>query len=114
MFFYRVSVSIGIGPGAYAYVGDILPEKGVAVCYQGYWIFTASIGQLFPIFQKSIGLGACFFAFAIITFFGAYFSWLFVKETKGMSRVQIEQLFDEDNNMDNNKQSNGERISKSD
>lgn len=50
MFFYRVSVSIGIGPGAYAYVGDILPEKGVAVCYQGYWIFTASIGQLFPIF----------------------------------------------------------------
>ena len=65
--------SISLGPIAFIYISDILPDIGVGFCIGWMWVFTMVIGYFFPIFEKQYGIEVCFLIFAILSCIGLVF-----------------------------------------
>ncbi|KAL4446869.1 hypothetical protein ABPG74_014841 [Tetrahymena malaccensis] len=94
-FFSRSYTASAYGPNSFAYSADILCPKSLSLIYLFYWGFEAIVGFIFPILIDSLGLSFAFFFFAMNCAAGFYFVHHYIKETKGLTRKQVECLFDE-------------------
>ena len=87
------SFGISLGPVVWLYLPEILPEKGVSIAALANWVFCGIIGFCFPIVNKSIKIQGTFLIFLICCVFSLFYVFFFVKETKGKSSEEIEQMF---------------------
>lgn len=88
VFVYIASFGIGLGPIPWLLLSEILPTYAVSpassVATGVNWGANFVIGLGFPSMAKGLG-SATFVVFAAINFFGVFYIWYFVPETKGRS-----------------------------
>lgn len=93
---YMFSFGISLGPIVWIYLPEILPEKGVSLAALFNWIGCGILGLFFPIVEKAIKIQGAFLIFLGCCIAGLIYMAIFVKETKGKSAEEIEEMFEED------------------
>ncbi|KAL6850584.1 hypothetical protein ACO1O0_007708 [Amphichorda felina] len=88
-----MSYNISFGP---LYTGEIFPtrirEAGVAIGTATQWLFNFVFSQVTPHAVKNLGWKT-FVMFAVFNWALVVFVWFFIKETKGKSLEEMEELF---------------------
>ncbi|CAD7011652.1 facilitated trehalose transporter Tret1 [Ceratitis capitata] len=91
---YILMFSVGFGPVPWVFMAEVFTEdiKGIAGSLSGTsnWACAFIVTQVFPILNDSIGGGACFAIFSIISAVGAVYIYFFVLETKGKTFAEIQ------------------------
>lgn len=90
---YMIAFGLAVGPIPWIYISDILPDIAVGVAVLANWASAFIIGLTFQPLVDAIGLQWGFFIFGICSIVGAVFGLIVMKETKGKSKVEIEELF---------------------
>ena len=93
IFLFLIVFSVGLGPVAWTYNSEILPEKGQAIATMVAFVCMAVGTVVFPIALKKFGIYSCFFFFGLICFLGIFFLIFKIKETKDLTQKQIEGIF---------------------
>jgi len=89
IFFFMAGLSID--PIVWVYNADILPDKGIGIVTCINWMTAVFVIMGVPYFVISdIGKEGTFLIAAICCFLATIFSIIFVKETKGKSKLEIE------------------------
>ncbi|KAF6828845.1 hypothetical protein CPLU01_08283 [Colletotrichum plurivorum] len=91
-----MSYNISWGPAPWVYMGEIFPsrirEAGIAIGTSTQWLFNFVFSQVTPHAVQNLGwrtfLMFCIFNWALVVFV-----WFFIKETKGKSLEDMEELF---------------------
>nr|XP_014085686.1 facilitated trehalose transporter Tret1 [Bactrocera oleae] len=91
---YILMFSVGFGPVPWVFMAEVFTEdvKGIAgsISATTNWLCAFIVTQVFPILNESIGGGACFAIFAIISFVGGIYIYFCVLETKGKTFAEIQ------------------------
>ena len=91
IFFFQFIAGMSIDPIVWVYNADILPDKGVGIVTCINWMTAVVVIVGMPNFVISdIGLEGTFLMASILCFMATIFSIIFVKETKGKSKIEIE------------------------
>lgn len=90
---YMIAFGLSAGPVPWVYIADILPDMAVGVAVLANWMSAFVIGLGFTPVVNGLGLQWGFWIFAIITIIGVAFGVVVMKETKGKSKVQIDDMF---------------------
>ncbi|XP_034248330.1 facilitated trehalose transporter Tret1-like [Thrips palmi] len=92
---YMMGFSVGLGPVAWLYVGEIFPDrvKGVAssVANASNWVCAFLVTKFFPIVNESLGVQVSFWAFGACCLVGVAAVGLLFPETKGKTLDQIQE-----------------------
>jgi len=96
IYFEAASFNLSWGPLAWLYLGEIFPnrirEPGIALGAATQWLFNFVFSQITPHALANIGwktfLMFCVFNYAIVVY-----AWFFLKETKGKSLEEMEEVF---------------------
>ncbi|CCF32102.1 hypothetical protein CH063_04551 [Colletotrichum higginsianum] len=91
-----MSYNISWGPAPWVYMGEIFPtrirEAGIAIGTSTQWLFNFVFSQVTPHAVQNLGwrtfLMFCIFNWALVVFV-----WFFIKETKGKSLEEMDELF---------------------
>jgi MFS family permease len=90
---FTSAFNFGIAPVTCTILGEIFKtEAKKFVAPMGLMVdsfLTFVLGFTFPMLVDAIGLGYTFYIFAIISFFGIFYSIFFIPETKGKSFKKI-------------------------
>lgn len=101
---YIFSYGASLGPIVWLYLPEILPEKGVSVAAIANWVGCGILGFIFPILRKAIEIQGTFLIFLGCCVLAMIYMSIFVKETKGKTTEEIEELFRNDaNKLENEK-----------
>jgi MFS transporter, SP family, arabinose:H+ symporter len=92
MLLFVVFFESSLGPVLWIYCGDTLTDRGVGLAVAMNWVGTIIITACFGFYAEFIGIGYAFLTFAAICFFGFFYVFVFIKETKGKTRDEIERL----------------------
>ena len=90
----------GPGPITWLYMAEIMQDKGSSIATVMNWGINLLISFFVPIIIKKIGdenVGYIFYFMAAATVLGTIFIGIFMKETKGKTGGQIEEMFDKSN-----------------
>lgn len=91
---YILMFSVGFGPVPWVFMAEVFTEdvKGIAgsISATTNWSCAFIVTQVFPILNDSIGGGACFAIFAVISAVGGIYIYFCVLETKGKSFAEIQ------------------------
>ncbi|XP_054740674.1 facilitated trehalose transporter Tret1 [Anastrepha obliqua] len=91
---YILMFSVGFGPVPWVFMAEIFSDdiKGIAGSISGTtnWSCAFIVTQVFPILNNSIGGGACFAIFAIISALGGVYIYFCIPETKGKTFTEIQ------------------------
>ncbi|KAG9252852.1 general substrate transporter [Emericellopsis atlantica] len=91
-----MSYNISWGPVPWVYTGEIFPnrirEAGVALATATQWLFNFVFSQATPHAVENLGWKT-FVMFSVFNFALVVFVWFFIKETKGKSLEQMDELF---------------------
>ncbi|KAK9425289.1 putative Quinate permease [Seiridium unicorne] len=91
-----MTYNISWGPVSWLYMGEIFPtrlrEAGIAVGTATQWLFNFVFSQATPYAINNIGWRT-FLMFCIFNWALAVYAWFFIKETKGKSLEEMEELF---------------------
>lgn len=90
IFLYYLAFNFSLGPIIWLYNSEILPSKGISIATMCNWISATIIVFALPYFKD---LWVLFLFYGIICFLAVIFSIVVVKETKGLSKVEIAHLF---------------------
>ena len=86
-----------IGPAFWTLVAEMFPNRirGQAVAMASFtqWVFTFLVVLLFPHVLAALGGTLTFLFLAIMAFIQLLIAWLFIRETKGKSLEEIEDLW---------------------
>lgn len=88
-------IGFELGPGAvgWPYVAEICNPRGVTLATMANWFWTLVIAIIWPSMNKWMPDGKALLVFVGITFVGLVFFIVFMKETKGKSKDEIERMF---------------------
>lgn len=91
--FYYFFAGASTDPVVWILTADLLPEIGVGICATSNWITVIIVIFAFPYMhpKENFGLNYTFLFFSIITLLYFIFNFLFLKETKNKSYLQIEE-----------------------
>uniref|UniRef100_A0A1B6E1B6 Major facilitator superfamily (MFS) profile domain-containing protein n=2 Tax=Clastoptera arizonana TaxID=38151 RepID=A0A1B6E1B6_9HEMI len=93
---YIVFFSIGFANNAYALVGEMFSPnvKAVGTAATNCFGFICALLALFLYYSvyEAVGMFASFWLFSILCLMAAWFVWLFVPETKGLSLDDIQEI----------------------
>ncbi|XP_012261825.2 facilitated trehalose transporter Tret1-like [Athalia rosae] len=95
---YLFSLNIGVGPIAWVYLGEIFPcsvkiEFSIASSILN-WLISLTMILSFLEISEGIGKENMMWLFAGISLIGTIFTMIFIKETKQLSIVEMEEKFD--------------------
>lgn len=90
---YMIAFGLAVGPIPWIYIADILPDIAVGVAVLANWASAFVIGLTFQPIVDAIHLQWGFFIFGICSIVGAVFGLIVMKETKGKSKVEIDEMF---------------------
>jgi len=82
-----------VGPLPWVYMADLLPDVGLGVAALANWLAVFVIGMVFPPLASGIGTAPAFFIFTGLSLLGTIFIFIWCKETKGKSQVEIAAMF---------------------
>jgi hypothetical protein len=93
MAIFLMSVQMGPGPLGMFYMQEVSNYKGVAVGAASNWFVLILIGLLTkPLFDSSI-VNYAFIIFGVINSIATLAIYCFVKETKGLSEIEVSKLY---------------------
>lgn len=93
---YMFGFGLSLGPVVWLYLPEILPEKGVSIAALANWVGCLIIGLCFPIVKDAIKIQGTFLIFLACCVASLIYIALWVKETKGKSGEEIEEMFEEE------------------
>lgn len=91
---YIIACSVGFGPLPWFMMPELLSNEAkswvssIAVCFN--WALAFIVTKFFPVMTNEMGSEATYFTFFIICIIGTLFVIVFVPETKGKTREQIQ------------------------
>ncbi|EDK31223.1 MFS sugar transporter (macronuclear) [Tetrahymena thermophila SB210] len=89
----RSYIASTYAPNSLAYVSDICGDKGISIAFMSYWFFQGVVGFLFPQSLFYIGYPLTFLIFCANSVLGSVFVNRYVKETQGLTRIEIMLLY---------------------
>ena len=105
-FLYLFAFSLSLGPLIWVYQTEILPEKGISLSVICNWLVLTIVIFISPILIQKTGAYTAYFVFCGFLIFSQLYMIKLLKETKGKSFREVEQIFDE---ADKDKLINGDR-----
>jgi SP family arabinose:H+ symporter-like MFS transporter len=97
MLFYIACFAFSLGPITWIIINEIFPTevrvKAVAFCTLMLWVAVWAVGQFVPWLLTTAGPAVLFWIFALFSAANFFFSWKVVKETKGRSLEEMEEVF---------------------
>ena len=90
---YIFAFGISLGPIAWIYVAEILPDIGISLAALVNWVSAVIIIQTFPLVQDFTSARVSFSVFLFSCIFGILFVSVFIKETKDKTNAQIIEMF---------------------
>jgi SP family arabinose:H+ symporter-like MFS transporter len=97
MLFYIACFAFSLGPVTWIIINEIFPTeirvKAVAFCTLMLWVAVWAVGQFVPWLLATAGPAVLFWIFALFSGVNFFFSWKVVKETKGKSLEEMEDVF---------------------
>ena len=97
MLVYIACFAFSLGPVTWIIINEIFPThvrvKAVTVCTMALWIAVWLVGQFFPWLLEKAGAAFTFWAFAFFCLINLIFSIKIVKETKGKSLEEMNEVF---------------------
>ena len=97
---FIIIFELGPGPITWLYMAEIMQDKGSSVATVMNWGINLLISYFVPVIIKKIGddnVGYIFYFMGAASVVGTLFIGIFMKETKGKSVAQIEEMFDKSN-----------------
>jgi Na+/melibiose symporter-like transporter len=97
---FIVIFELGPGPITWLYMAEIMQDKGSSIATVMNWGINLLISYFVPVIIQSIGpdnVGYIFYFMGAASVLGTLFVAVFMKETKGKSVAQIEEMFDKSN-----------------
>lgn len=97
---FIIIFELGPGPITWLYMAEIMQDKGSSIATVMNWGINLLISYFVPIIIKKIGddnVGYIFYFMGGATVIGTLFIGCLVKETKGKTVSQIEEMFDKSN-----------------
>ena len=89
--------ALSLGPVTWIIINEIFPtevrSKAVAICTFSLWSAVWIVGQFFPWLLEKSGAAVTFWVFAFFSLVNLLFSLLVVKETKGKTLEEMEEVF---------------------
>jgi MFS transporter, SP family, arabinose:H+ symporter len=96
--FFIASFAIGVGGTGWLLQGEVFPTavrgQAAAIAASVDWIANFALIEVFPTWQKAIGLGAVLICFAGLSVLAVVFVFVFLPETKQLSVDGIIDLFE--------------------
>ena len=93
---YIASFAMSIGVVIWVYLSEIYPTRvrgqALSVATMVLWLGNVILTQLFPAMMERFG-GGTFYIFSFICLLAFIFTWTMVKETKGISLEEIEEMW---------------------
>lgn len=83
------------GPIVWLYNAEIMRDKAVAIATFLNWFISLVISVSIPFLVKKFDIGWIFLSFAIFTAIGSIFIAIFMKETRGKTQAEIDEMFDD-------------------
>ncbi len=94
---YIACFAFSLGPVTWIIINEIFPTEvrvqAVSVCTLALWIAVWLVGQFFPWMLEKAGAAVTFWIFCGFSVLNFVFSWKVVKETKGKTLEEMENLF---------------------
>lgn len=90
---FMFSFGISLGPIVWIYVPEILPERGVSMATLANWVSCGIIGLCFPIVKNAVTIQGTFLIFLGCCVAALFYMFFFIKETKGKTSEEVEQMF---------------------
>eukprot|EP01017_Pseudomicrothorax_dubius_P017114 TRINITY_DN1943_c0_g2_i1.p1 TRINITY_DN1943_c0_g2~~TRINITY_DN1943_c0_g2_i1.p1 ORF type:complete len:321 (-),score=80.27 TRINITY_DN1943_c0_g2_i1:112-1074(-) len=91
---YVLAFAISWGPVPWVMVGEVLSGKGGSIATLVNWLFCIMVVQSLPYVEESeIGINGAFIFYMICMVVALLYTQLYVKETKGLSKEQINRIF---------------------
>ena len=84
---------ISLGPIIWIYQPEILPDKGMSLTVMTNWCCCGLVVFLTPISIDSFGVSVCYYFFALILVICQFYFYFAIKETKGKTAMEIDELF---------------------
>ncbi len=85
---------VSVGPIAYIYASDVLPEKGVCIAVICNYLTSYFSTQTFLFFEKSsLKLSGTISFYGLASLFMLVIGFFYLKETKNKSPTQVDRLF---------------------
>lgn len=89
--------AFSLGPVTWILINEIFPTevraKAVSICTLSLWIAVWIVGQFFPWLLENAGAALAFWVFALCSLVNLVFSMKIVKETKGKTLEEMEDIF---------------------
>ena len=85
--------NISIGGLLWAYIAEILSPKGIWIAAQINWIGAFMFGSTANLFFKLLGPSVVYASYAGVQLISFLFISIFIKETKGLNKLEWEQLY---------------------
>ena len=93
---YIASFAMSIGVVIWVYLSEIYPTRvrgqALSVATMVLWLGNVILTQFFPVMMERFG-GGTFYIFSFICLLAFIFTWTMVKETKGVSLEEIEEMW---------------------
>lgn len=93
VFAFCIIFRLSTGTVAWVYVADILSVKGNSVATSFQMITAFFVSMLFPIGQEKLGIYTMFYLFAVMQGVGFVYLYIRLKETKGLTQVEVYNMF---------------------
>lgn len=93
IYLFCFGYSVSIGPIAWLYNAEILPDKGVSIATICNWLSVIIITLLFPVVNASIGAAPIFYFFSFTCIACLIFVFILIRETKGLNKRAISSIF---------------------
>jgi SP family arabinose:H+ symporter-like MFS transporter len=94
---YIACFAFSLGPVTWIIINEIFPTEvrvqAVSVCTLALWIAVWLVGQFFPWLLEKAGPAVTFWIFCGFSVLNLLFSWKVVKETKGKTLEEMENIF---------------------
>ncbi|HEV2480341.1 MAG TPA: sugar porter family MFS transporter [Puia sp.] len=94
---YIACFAFSLGPVTWIIINEIFPTEvrvqAVSVCTLALWIAVWLVGQFFPWLLEKAGAAVTFWIFCGFSVLNLVFSWKVVRETKGKTLEEMENLF---------------------
>ena len=91
--FFFFSWGIGLGAVVWPYCAEVVNKSDVSICTAVRWFCTLIIGIGFRFVVIGIGVSGAFFLFLGLLFLGFVYFLKEMKETKGLTPEEIDELF---------------------
>ncbi len=89
---FIIGYEFSAGPVLWVYIPEVLNKAGVTLMAVANWVFIIVVSLVTPAIQDATGPWI-FFIFGMCNVAGALFQLVFLKESKGKSRYDLQQMY---------------------